>query len=148
MKVILQQDVARLGTKNQEVEVSRGYALNKLIPSGQAVLATKSKQQQLATEQERVVAEKEATKEQLATVVAALHTEPLAVPMGANEKGQLFQAVSAQSIAMAATDRELPLTAAMVSLPSEPIKSLGEHTITLQAAGEQETVSITVVSAS
>jgi LSU ribosomal protein L9P len=40
MKVVLMQDVPKLGTKFQVVEVSDGYARNYLIPRGLAQPAT------------------------------------------------------------------------------------------------------------
>lgn len=148
MKVILQQDVARLGKKYQEVEVPNGYALNKLIPSGQAVAATKEQQKLHATRVQQQHAESATTQAKLEAVVAALSETPLVVPMGANEQGQLFQAVSVASIVMAASERDVPLTADMVVLPEKPMKSLGEYKIEVTAAGATESVAISVVAAS
>ncbi len=48
MKVILTQDVAKLGYKNDIVTVKNGYANNFLIPKGMAVMATESLQKVLA----------------------------------------------------------------------------------------------------
>ena len=42
MDVILKQDVDRLGSKNDIVNVKNGYARNYLIPQGFAVAATDS----------------------------------------------------------------------------------------------------------
>ena len=42
MKIILKEDVANLGYKNDVVEVKNGYGRNYLIPTGKAVLATES----------------------------------------------------------------------------------------------------------
>ena len=40
MKVILQQDVKKLGVKGDIVEVSEGYGRNFLLPRKAAILAT------------------------------------------------------------------------------------------------------------
>ena len=42
MKIILKEDVANLGYKDDVVEVKNGYGRNYLIPTGKAVLATPS----------------------------------------------------------------------------------------------------------
>ena len=40
MKVILKEDIAKLGTMGETVQVAPGYGRNYLIPQGKAVLAT------------------------------------------------------------------------------------------------------------
>ena len=55
MKVILQQDLEELGSKDQIIEVSDGYARNFLIPRGLAIAATPS---ELKKWQERKKVEK------------------------------------------------------------------------------------------
>lgn len=148
MKVILQKDVARLGKKHQEVDVPNGYALNKLLPTGQAVLATTAQRQQIARQmakQQAQLSQDQATLEQIVSVVS---NDPLEVPMGANDQGHLFQAVSVGSIVTAFADRGLVVDQEMIVLPAEPIKNLGEHTIELSAAGVTETITVCVVAAS
>ena len=48
MELILIQDVANLGYKNDIVKVKNGYGRNYLIPQGKAVVATPSAKKQLA----------------------------------------------------------------------------------------------------
>ena len=47
MKVILTQDVKKIGKKGETVTVSDGYGLNYLIPRGLAKLSTNATQQEL-----------------------------------------------------------------------------------------------------
>ena len=42
MKIILKEDIANLGYKDDVVEVKNGYGRNYLIPTGKAVIATES----------------------------------------------------------------------------------------------------------
>lgn len=42
MKIILKEDVQRLGYKDDVVEVRNGYGRNYLIPTGKAVIASPS----------------------------------------------------------------------------------------------------------
>ena len=48
MEIILKQDVANLGHRDEIVKVKNGYAVNYLIPQGMAVLATESAKKVLA----------------------------------------------------------------------------------------------------
>lgn len=48
MEVILKQDVANLGYKDDIVSVKRGYGRNYLIPTGKAVIATEAARKMLA----------------------------------------------------------------------------------------------------
>ncbi len=43
MKIILKEDIANLGYKDDVVEVKNGYGRNYLIPTGKAVIATESR---------------------------------------------------------------------------------------------------------
>ena len=48
MELILKEDVANLGYKDDIVNVKRGYGRNYLIPTGKAVIATESARKVLA----------------------------------------------------------------------------------------------------
>ena len=50
MEIILKEDVANLGYKNDIVNVKSGYGRNYLIPTGKAVIASPSAKKQLAEE--------------------------------------------------------------------------------------------------
>lgn len=145
MKVILQQDVANLGKKSTLVDVPTGYALNKLIPSGKAKAATTENRKQIEAKQQQDAEAQAAAQATLAAVRQAMLEETLVVPMEANEKGMLFQAVAPQHIVAAATAKELPLTADMVLLPTDSLKQVGTHEIQLTSGGEMSKVAIEVV---
>ena len=50
MKIILKEDIANLGYKDDVVEVKSGYGRNYLIPQGKAVIASPGALKQLAEE--------------------------------------------------------------------------------------------------
>lgn len=145
MKVILQQDVANLGKKSTLIDVPNGYALNKLIPSGKAVAATAENRKQIEAKQNQDAEAQAAAQATLAEVRNAMLEETLSVPMEANEKGLLFQAVAPQHIVAAASAKELPLTEDMIILPDDSIKQVGTHEIQLTGGGDMSKVSIEVV---
>lgn len=144
MKVILQQDVARLGKKHQEVEVPNGYAQNRLIPHGIAVPADRSQRTKIAHKQAHITEQNETLHNRLQLARSAFAAEPLQITMEVNEQGHLFQALNASAVVEAAAAQGVELTADMVTLPAEPIKTSGEHSITLTAAGETVTLPIAI----
>jgi large subunit ribosomal protein L9 len=144
MKVILQQDVANLGKKSAVVEVPNGYALNKLIPSGQAIAATAENQKKVAATKEKQAAEHAAARAELQRIQQELDGAPLQIALEANEKGALFQAVAASHLRHAAQDRGLTVSESMLTLPSAPIKEVGEFEITITAGGDSIEVPLIV----
>ena len=50
MEIILKQDIANLGYKNEIVTVKDGYARNYLIPNKMAIMATERNRKMLAEE--------------------------------------------------------------------------------------------------
>ena len=75
MKIILKEDIANLGYKDDVVEVKNGYGRNYLIPTGKAVIATESalkvlaeNQRQRAHKLARIKADAEAAAEALKDV--------------------------------------------------------------------------------
>lgn len=146
MKVILQQDVANVGRKNELVEVANGFALNKLIPNGQAQVLTEESKQALAAREAKLQAATEFTDEQFASAVATLGDTPITLTLPASEQGQLFQALHADQIAEAAHATGAPVTATMIVVP-ETIKSVGTHTVKLVAGENEADLTVEVVAA-
>lgn len=101
MKVILTQDVKKVGKKGETVEVSDGYGSNFLIPRGLAVPSTVSSQKELARnnaeeEKRQIALKKEA--EEVAERLKALTVE-FQVKVG--KDGKMFGTVSTKEIAEA-----------------------------------------------
>lgn len=99
MKVILQQEVKKLGKKGDVIEVSEGYARNFLLPKQYAVEAS-------ATNLNAVKQKKdaEARKQQQATDEARLMAAQLAkievtIPVKTGEGGKLFGSVTGKDVA-------------------------------------------------
>ncbi|MGI6076257.1 MAG: 50S ribosomal protein L9 [Pyramidobacter sp.] len=99
MKVILKEDVRKLGKKNAVVEVSDGYARNYLFPRGLAVEGSSQNLNALkdktAAEQRRdarLTAEAEAVK-------AKISGKVIRMPITAGENGRLFGSVTVAQVA-------------------------------------------------
>ncbi len=133
MKIILRQDVEKLGEAGDVVDVKPGYARNYLLPQGLAETASEANIARL--EEERRQAEEAARRDYLEARRRASQLEGtiLIFHARAGEEGKLFGSVSAADIAERAMDREgldFELDKKTVDL-DEPIKELGAYKVPL-----------------
>ena len=144
MKVILRQDVAKIGKRSQIVSVPDGYALNKLIPQGMAELATAANEKRISRQQAVVEASKDAEQTVFTEAVTALTAKTLQIPVEPNEQGHTFKAVSKEDITAAAKADGIVLPEKMIEMET-PIKSVGEHVIRVVSGSDTADVTIAVV---
>lgn len=101
MKIILLEEVESLGLPGDVIEVARGYAQNYLIPTKQAVIASKGQlhdlQKQLEAKRKKAKIER-ASAEELVEIVAA---KTLLVTGKAGVAGKLYGSVTAADLAEA-----------------------------------------------
>ena len=148
MKLILNQEVAGLGAPGDVVEVKDGYGRNYLVPRGFAQLWTKGADKQIATiRRAREVREVRDTAQatEIKNSLAALSVK---LPARSGEGGRLFGSITSADIVEAVSKAGGPkLDRRLVQLP-HPIKSLGQHTVTVKVHPEVEaTVTLDVVKA-
>ncbi len=129
MKVVLLKDVAGIGRKYDIKNVSDGYALNFLIPKKVAEIGTA----QAIGRAERMKSQDKTVQkiheDLLLKNLASLEGVSIEIAGKANEKGHLFAAIHAATIA-----QELKKQKGVDVLPEflvieKPIKELGEHEI-------------------
>jgi large subunit ribosomal protein L9 len=144
MKVILLRDVAKIGKRFEIKEVPDGYALNSLIPKKDAEPATPANVKRVLERNKNTARTKEATIGEAQKISDACNETPLRIVMGANEQGHLFQSVHASEIVTVAAARGFALEKNQVVIP-EAVKSLGVHTVRIQAAGKDFPLVIEVV---
>jgi len=145
MKVILLQDVAKLGRRFEIVEVPDGYGVNKLIPKGLAKPATPANIKAVQARNSAVLHQKEAASGAFSELVAALKDVTVTVAAKANAEGKLFKAVHADEVVaaiMAATGARLRADQVIIN---EPIKHTGEVTISIAEGTEQVPLTLMVV---
>ena len=126
MEVILIQDLANLGFKNDIVKVKDGYGRNYLLPQRIAIIANEVNRKQLAEnlrqqehKQAKLLADAQALEAKLQETVIELKGK-------ANEDGKIFGAVTTAAIADALAAVEINIDKKVITIP-EPIKELGEH---------------------
>jgi large subunit ribosomal protein L9 len=128
MRVILQEDVEKLGKSGDLVTVSDGYARNFLIPRKLAVRATTRNMKQLE-HAKRVAAQRRARRLKLS---ADLRTklEELSItvtkPVGENEK--LYGSVTGRDVEQALKDEGLSVDKKRIRF-EDSIRSLGVYTV-------------------
>jgi large subunit ribosomal protein L9 len=148
MKLILNQEVAGLGAPGDVVEVKDGYGRNYLVPRGFAQLWTKGADKQIATiRRAREVREVRDTA-QATEIKNSLASLTVKLPARSGEGGRLFGSITSADVVEAVSAAGGPkLDRRLVQLPA-PIKSLGQHTVTVKVHPEVEaTLTLEVVKA-
>jgi large subunit ribosomal protein L9 len=127
VKVILIQDVSKLGVKGDLVEVSDGYARNFLFKRALAVEGTPGKVREWE-EQQKIKKNKETRLEAKAIEVKKkIGGKKVTVKMSAGEEGRLFGSVTSQQIASAlSAQHSVEIDKKDIKL-DEQIKQLGMH---------------------
>jgi large subunit ribosomal protein L9 len=131
MDVILLTKVANLGTIGDRVKVKSGYGRNFLLPKGKATLATPEnvkKFEARRAELEKIARDQFQDAESRA---AAFKEFKLQISAKAGTEGKLFGSIGTADIAEACTKAGHKLARAEVRLPTGPLRTVGDHTITL-----------------
>ena len=119
MKVIVQQDVKKLGKKGDIVEVSEGYGRNFLLPKKAAVLAT-AENMNVAKAQAGSKARKDAMATDEAKLMAAqLEKVEVTIPVKIGEGGKLFGSVTGKDVAEALKKSNIDIDKRKISIKGE-----------------------------
>lgn len=128
MEVILLQDVARLGSKDDIVKIKDGYGRNYLIPEKMAIIATDSAKKVLA-ENIRQRAHKEAKLKDLALSIAEkLKAVQLVVGAKTSSTGKIFGSVNTIMLAEAINSKGFEIDRKQIMISEDSIKEVGNYT--------------------
>jgi len=131
MQVILLEKVGNLGNLGDVVKVKDGYGRNFLIPHGKAKRATEINMAEFETKRA------ELEKQQAALLTAAqkrvkdLEGYKLEILQKSGVDGKLFGSVSNIDIAEALDKAGLKVVKAEIRMPDGPLKTIGDHSITI-----------------
>jgi large subunit ribosomal protein L9 len=131
MDVILLTKVANLGNIGDRVKVKSGYGRNFLLPKGKATLATPENVKRFEArraELEKIARDQFQDAESRA---AAFKDFKLQITAKAGTEGKLFGSIGTADIAEACTTQGHKLARAEVRLPTGPLRTVGDHMITL-----------------
>lgn len=129
MKVILLQDVAKIGRAGEEHDVNEGHARNYLIPRGLAQAATPGMERVV---QEKAAAKKrqqEQAKQARRDLAAKLKSATITLTRRSADGTKLFGSVAAKDIAAALAAQGFAVEARALAL-KEPIRTTGAHRVT------------------
>jgi large subunit ribosomal protein L9 len=127
MKILLMQDVAKLGRKYEIKEVASGYARNLLIPTGKAVLPEALSAEKLKNLQEKNHQTNIKRLEDLSEALSVLSEKKVVVSGRASESGSLFAGIGKDVIAEAIkTQLGISLDVADIHL-GHALKTIGSH---------------------
>jgi large subunit ribosomal protein L9 len=147
MKLILTQEVTGLGSAGDVVEVKDGYGRNYLIPRGFGMRWTRGGEKTIESIKKARNARSVRDADHAAEVKAKLEGSTFNVPVRAGEGGRLFGAVTAADIANAINEAGAEVDKRTIVV-TNPIKSLGAHTVTVRVHDDVEAqVNLNVVSA-
>ncbi|HLW99755.1 MAG TPA: 50S ribosomal protein L9 [Candidatus Acidoferrales bacterium] len=131
MQIILQEDVEKLGTRGQVVEVAEGYARNYLLPRNLALPASAGNLKRLEKIR-TVLAKKTATeRDQAQKYAEVLNGVTVSLVRKAGETDQLFGSVTTADLAEELAKLGHEVDKRKIQL-DEPIKLLGEFQVTVK----------------
>ena len=131
MQVILLDKVVNLGVLGEIVKVKDGYARNFLIPSGRARRATEANKAEF--EAKRVELEKAAAAKLAESQAQGekLGGTTVKLTQKAGVDGRLFGSVTNHDIADELNKQGYKVAKSQVRMPNGPLKTVGEHTVTV-----------------
>lgn len=144
MKIVLIKDVKGVGKKHDIKSVADGFALNSLIPTGMAEVATAGVLARVAKVKAQEEAERKIKEDLLSKNLKSIHDAVVEVAVGANDKGHLFAGLHAVDIApLVKESTRIDVLPEFIVL-EKPIKEVGEHKIDVKVQGKSATFTLKV----
>lgn len=131
MKIILKEDIANLGYKDDVVEVKNGYGRNYLIPTGKAVIASESALKVLAENQRQRAHKLARIKAEAEEAAKALEGVKLTIGAKTSSTGTIFGSVNAIQIAEALEKLGHNIDRKLIVL-KENVKEVGKYNATIK----------------
>lgn len=131
MKIILTENVAELGYKDDIVEVKDGYGRNYLIPQGKAIIASSAALKRLAEDQKQRAHKIAKIKADAEAAAAALEGLKLTIGAKTSSTGTVFGSVNAIQIAEALEKLGHNVDRKIIYI-KEPVKEVGVYTATIK----------------
>lgn len=126
MEVILREDVANLGYKDDIVNVKKGYARNYLIPQGKAIIATESAKKVLAENQRQRAHKIAQIKADAEALAAKLEGVSLTIGAKTSSSGTIFGSVTNIQIADALGEKGFEIERRLIEI-KDSVKEVGNY---------------------
>lgn len=142
MEVILRDDIEKLGSRGQIVNVAPGYARNFLLPKRLAVPATDSNRKIVEQERQAHLRREAKVKSDAADLAKLMADVSVTIRQKAGEQDQLFGSVTSKDVADALEQAGYQIERRKIQL-DEPIKSLGDFRVPVRLH-KDVTIEVTV----
>lgn len=131
MDLILKEDVANLGYKDDIVSVKRGYGRNYLIPSGKAVIATESARKVLAENLKQRAHKLAQIKAEAEALAAKIDGVTVTIATKTSSTGTIFGSVNSVVVSeeLAKLGYEVERKTIVIK---DAIKEVGDYTATVK----------------
>ena len=137
MKVLLKEDVEHLGYAGEIYKVADGYGRNYLLPRGLAVMATDGAMRQAEAWSERAAARRAQIKAEHDRLTEIIDGTVLDFEARAGSTGRLYGSITQQQVADSLAEK-LGIEVDRRYIQSEPLRDLGEHTLTYRLDATHE----------
>jgi large subunit ribosomal protein L9 len=131
MKVLMKQDVPKIGKKGEILDVKEGYARNFLIPGGLAVEASGGAMKQVEEEKKASDRHKAKEKEEAQELAKKMGLLSISLKHKAGEEGRLFGSITSAEIAEALKQKTFNIDKKKIVL-DEPIRLVGEYVVKIK----------------
>ena len=131
MRVILKEDIAALGYKDDVVTVKDGYGRNFLIPQGKAVIASEPALKVLAENMKQRVHKLAKIKDDAQALATTLESISLTIAAKTSSTGTIFGSVTNIQIAEELAKQGIEIERKLI-LIKEPVKEVGNYTAILK----------------
>jgi len=138
MKVILKEDIKKIGSMGQIVTVADGFARNYLVPKGLAVQANIKNMKSLEHAKKVIQEKSKKMKTSVQDFADRLSKITLVIKAKAGEEGKLFGSVTTMDIAEQLKNEGIEIDKKKISL-DEPIKRIGTYAVSVRLHPEIDT---------
>jgi large subunit ribosomal protein L9 len=135
MKIILKEDIEKVGQSGEVVDVKDGYGRNYLIPQGKAIMATKGAIEELERLKKQAIRQAEFTVKEAKELAQLLEATSLTISVTTGEEDKIHGTVTNAHIAEALDEREIHVDKRNISLDQD-VRALGEYTATISLVGD------------
>ena len=148
MRVVLRDDIDKVGKLGEVVDVRDGFARNYLLPRQLAFLSSADAENQIEAEKRRRLQREQKKLDELKKVAEILNGRSVTISAKAQEE-KLYGSVGAEEIAAAImAEHKINVPASAVAI-EEPFKTLGTPDVTLRLGpGAEATIKVWIVAES
>ena len=143
MKVVLLEDIDKIGKKYEVKEVKDGYARNFLIPKGLVKIATPKVVEWAGVQKETLEKKAEEDLGKIQEVASKMEGLEVTIGVKIGEKDQLFEKITEQKIAEKLKEMDISIKKSQITIEN-PIEEAGEFPVKVRFDHNLE-VEITVV---